>query len=62
MCYCFQSFKELLAFFAIRFFRSGCKGKGLYYFNQIFLLFLEDFSLFSLARFTTRIFEELLLF
>src|SRR5258708_40312684 len=43
MCCCFQTFKELLAFFATRFFRSGCKGKSLYYFNQIFLLFFEEF-------------------
>ena len=43
MCCCFQTFKELSAFFAARFFRSGCKGKSLYYFNQIFLLFFEEF-------------------
>ena len=57
MCYCFHSFKELSA--SCRpIFRPGCKGTSLYFLNQIFLLFLEDFNL----HFLTKTFEELPLF
>ena len=52
------NFQRTLGFFAIRFFRSGCKGRSLYNFNQIFLLFFEVF--FFVVR--TRRFEELSLF
>jgi len=54
----FPNFQRTFGLFRHPIFRPGCKGKSLYEFNQIFLLFLEDFSL----RFVTRFFEELSLF
>ena len=56
-CYCFQSFKELLAFFATQFFDWGAKVRAVCIQTKFFF----TFSAFFLLIFQEILFEELVL-
>jgi hypothetical protein len=56
-CYCFQSFKELLAFFATQFFDWGAKVRAVCIQTKFFFTFSAIF----LLIFQETLFEELVL-
>ena len=56
-CYCFQSFKELLAFLATQFFDWGAKVRAVCIQTKFFF----TFSAFFLLIFQETLFEELVL-
>ena len=56
-CYCFQSFKELLAFFATQFFDWGAKVRAVCIQTKFFF----TFSVIYLPIFQETLFEELVL-